>query len=446
MKYLPLIVFSLFGLFICDGVRIAINEKFIDAVLQNFLPEIKKFTQGTELPDAGCLDRLKFSIPNFDLSKVQLNFTQNGLLNLKINGLSPVLKGRVSKRIIVKIRKSFTLTLQNFRFDGNLRITSKNDKGVLVQDAYFEGNPSMNFKVKLSLGGGILNKILSFLINNIVNLAKKFVMPAIKKQLKKTVEKVFADLPRVITINNKYKLDVTLSSPTKIINKFLVINSKARFYNDNILATKTRVYKDVTFPYLTSMGSQLQIYISEYSINSVIYTLLASNEREVLGKVNTSKISKMLPGITDKIGNEALIVFTGSPDVSLQVTEQNLIVDLPGTFSVRTIDNKDLVKLDLRLNLKVFASIQNGEKITAVVNDFDFNLNKIILNTLSVDLSVINKGFDEVKPILIPLLNQFIKDKMELTFPTVMGIKFTQLSLAHKSHYLQINYNLVRTK
>ena len=446
MKYLPIIVFSLFGLFICDGVRVAINEKFIDAVLQNFLPEIKKFTQGTELPDSGCLDRLKFSIPNFDLSKVQLSFTPSGLLNLKINGLSPVLEGRASKRIIVKIRKSFTLTLQNFRFDGNLKITSKYDKGVLVQDAYFEGNPSMNFKVKLSLGGGILNKILSFLLNGIANLAKGFVMPAIKKQLKKTVEKVFADLPRVITINNKYKLDVTLSSPTIMRNKFLEINSKARFYNDNIPATKTRFYKDVTFPYLTSMDSQLQIYISEYSINSVIYTLLASNEREVLGKINTSKISKMLPGITDKIGNEALIVFTGSPDVSLQVTEQNLIVDLPGTFSVRTTDNKDLVKLDLRLNLKAFVSIQNGEKITAVVNDFDFNLNKIILNTLSVDLSVINKGFDEVKPILIPLLNQFIKNKMELTFPTVMGIKFTQLSLAHKSHYLQINYNLVRTK
>ena len=93
-----------------------------------------------------------------------------------------------------------------------------------------------------------------------------------------------------------------------------------------------------------------------------------------------------------------------------------------------------------------FISIQNGERVTAVVNDFDFNLNKIILNQLSVDLSVINKGFDEVKPILIPLLNQFIKSKMELTFPTVMGIKFTQLSLAHKNHYLQINYNLVRTK
>ena len=444
MRYLPLIVFSLFGLFICDGVRVAINEKFIDAVLQNFLPEIKKFTQGTELPDSGCLDLLKFSIPNFDLSKVQLSFTSSGLLNLKINGLDPVLEGRATKKIIVKIRKSFTLTLKNFRFDGNLRITSKNDNGVLVQDAYFEGDPSINFSAKISLGGGIINEILGKILNNIAGLAKSFVMPALKKQLKNTVEKVFADLPRVITINNKYKLDVTLSSPTNMRNKFLEINSKARFYNDNIPDTKTRVYKDVTFPYLTSMDSQLQIYISEYTINSVIYTLLASNDREVKGKINTSKISNMLPGITDKIGNEAYIVFTGTPDVSIQVTEQNLVVDLPGTFSVRTTDNQEIIKLDLRLTLKAFISIQNGEKVTAIVNDFDFNLNKIIFNTLSVDLSVVNKGFSEVKPLLIPLLNQFIKNNMELTFPTVMGIKFTELSLVHKDRYLLINYNLVR--
>jgi hypothetical protein len=239
-------------------------------------------------------------------------------------------------------------------------------------------------------------------------------------------------------------LDVTLSSPINLRNKFLEINSVARFYNEKIPETKTKYFPVVTFPYLTTMGSQLQIYISEFTINSIIYTLLASNNREVKGKINTSKISNMLPGITDKFGNEAYIVFTGTPDVSLQITEQNLIVNLPGMFSVRTTGNQDIVKLDLKLALKTFVSIQNGEKVTAVVNDFDFNLNKIAFSQLSADLSVINKGFNEVKPYLLPILNEFIKSKMELTFPTVLGIKFTQLSLVHKNHYILINCNLVR--
>ncbi len=443
MRYSSLIFICFFSLLICDGVRVAINEKFIDAVLKNFLPEIKKFTQGTELPDSGCLDRLKFSIPNFDLSKIKLTFTDKGLLNLQINGLSPELSGRATKKIaFVRVRKSFTVTLKNFRFNGNLKITSKNDKGVLVPDIYFDGDPSMNFSPKISLGGGIINKILSFLINGVSSLAKGFIMPAIKKQLKKILENVVTKLPKEIPINN-YKLDVTLSSNTEMRNKFLEINSNARLYNPNIPTTKTKYFPKVTFPRLTTMGSQLQLYISEFSVNAAIYTILASNNQEIKKKIKASQISKMLPGVNDKYGNETYIVFTGTPDISLQISEENLNVNLPGTFSIRSISGEDIIKLDLRLALKVDASIQGG-KVTGTVKDLDLNLGKININKLSVDLSVVNKGFSEVKPILIGLLNEFITSKMQLTFPTVMGIQFTQLSLEHKNHYLLINFNLVR--
>jgi len=442
MRYSSLIFICFFSLLICDGVRVAINEKFIDAVLKNFLPEIKKFTQGTELPDSGCLDRLKFSIPNFDLNKIKLSFTNQGLLNLQINGISPELSGRATKRFIFKIRKSFTVTLKNFNFNGNLKITSKYDKGVLVPDVYFDGNPYLNFSPKISLGGGIINKILSFLINGIASLAKGFIMPAIKKQLKNILENVVTKLPREIPINN-YKLDVTLSSKTEMRNKFLEINSNARLYNPNIPATKTKYFQKVTFPRLTTMGSQLQLYISEFSVNAAIYTLLASNNQEIKRKIKSSEISKMLPGITDKYGNEAYIVFTGTPDISIQITEQYLNVNLPGTFSIRSISGEDIIKLDLKLALKVNASVQGG-KVSGTVKDFDINLGKISINKLSVDLSVVNKGFSEVKPILIVLLNEFITSKMQLTFPSVMGIQFTQLSLEHKNHYLLINFNLVR--
>ena len=442
MRYSSLIFICFFSLLICDGVRVAINEKFIDAVLKNFLPEIKKFTQGTELPDSGCLDRLKFSIPNFDLSKIKLTFTDKGLLNLQINGLSPELSGRATKRIIFKIRKSFTVTLKNFRFNGNLKITSKYDKGVLVPDIYFDGDPSLNFSPKISLGGGIINKILSFLINGVASLAKGFIMPAIKKQLKKILENVVTKLPKEIPINN-YKLDVTLSSNIEMRNKFLEINSNARLYNPNIPTTKTKYFPKVTFPRLTTMGSQLQLYISEFSVNAAIYTILASNNQEIKNKIKASQISNMLPGVTDKYGNEAYIVFTGSPDVSLQISEENLNVNLPGTFSIRSISGEDIIKLDLRLALKVDASIQGG-KVTGTVKDLDLNLGKININKLSVDLSVVNKGFSELKSLLIDLLNGFAKSEMELTFPTIMGFKFTDLSLERKNHYLLINFNIAR--
>ena len=64
-------------------------------------------------------------------------------------------------------------------------------------------------------------------------------------------------------------------------NKFLEINSIARLFNPNIPDTKAKTFQKVTFPRLTTMGSQLQLYISEFSVNAAIYTLLASNNQEI---------------------------------------------------------------------------------------------------------------------------------------------------------------------
>ena len=445
MKY-TLFLLCLLPFFICDGVRVAINEKFIDAVLQNFLPEIKKLADGVDLPDSGMLDRLHFSLPNFSLDKVKLSFTDAGLLNLQINGLSPELKGRATKRIIVKIRKSFTVTLKNFKFNGNLRITSKKENGVLVPDVYFNSDPSINFSVKLDLGHGLLKKAVAALLSGVANLAKKFVMPAIKKQLKKLLEDVVSKLPKQINIpinGINYKLDVTLSeSGIQLRNKFLEINSNARLYNENKSLTKTKYFPQVTFPYIRTMGSQLQLYISEYSVSAAIYTLLVSNNQEIKVKVKSKELAMLIPD--NKFGNEVYIVFTGTPDISLQITEPSLNINVPGTLSLRTLDNQSILTLDLKLALKVKASIENGAKVTAAVNDLEFNINSLNLNKLSLDLSGIKNGINAVKPFLIPLLNDFIDKKMKITFPTVMGIKFTQLSLVHYNHYLQINYNLVR--
>ena len=191
------------------------------------------------------------------------------------------------------------------------------------------------------------------------------------------------------------------------------------------------------------MGSQLQIYISEYSISCAIYTLLSSNNQEIKSTIKATKLTKIISG--DKYGNELYLFFIGNNDVSLQITNEFLNINLPGIFILRTLDNKDILKLDIKLNLKVKISIQNGAKVTGVINDLTFIIKTITLNQLSIDLTKITEGLMDIKQVIITLLNEFIEKKLNFNFPTVMGIKFTQLSLEHKDHYLQINYNLIRT-
>ena len=102
-RYSVLIIFCFFTKLICDGVRVAINEKFIQAILTNFSPEIQKYAQGTELPDCPPIDKIKISIPNFSLDKINLSFNEQGLLNIQINGLSPELKGIINANFFIKV-------------------------------------------------------------------------------------------------------------------------------------------------------------------------------------------------------------------------------------------------------------------------------------------------------------------------------------------------------
>ena len=449
MKYATLILLCFIPYFLCDGVRVAINEKFITAMLQSFLPELKQMADGTDLDDSGCLDKLHFKIPNFSLDKIGISFTNTGLLNIKINGLSPELSGRATKKILfVKVRKSFTVTLKNFRFDGNFKVGTKYVDGVRVPDLTFSGDPSINFTAKLDLGHSILWKLVSGILSTIANIVKKFVMPAIRRLLRNLLEKVVKKLPRDISIpinGINYKLDVTMSeSGINLRNKFLEINSKARLYNANIKETKDKYFPNVYFPYITTMGNQLQLYISEYSISSAIYTLLKSNYQEIKTTIDTSKISQITQGIINP--NEKInLMFKGNPDkITLGITEESLNVNVPGTLLLKTTNNQDLLSVNIKLALKAKVGIQTGEHIYGNVMDLVIDVDKLNFSKKSVDISIITKIVKELKSTILPLLNAFIATKMKIKFPNVMGIRFTQLSVEHKAHYLQINYNLVR--
>ena len=96
--------------------------------------------------------------------------------------------------------------------------------------------------------------------------------------------------------------------------------------------------------------------------------------------------------------------------------------------------------------LKAKGRIQKEEKIHAEIIDFDLNVNKIDINIFSIDINKLLLSLPALKPTLISLSNKFIKSKLEIPIPTFLGIKFIELKLEHKNHYLEINYNLVRTQ
>ena len=96
------------------------------------------------------------------------------------------------------------------------------------------------------------------------------------------------------------------------------------------------------------MGNQLQLYISEYSISSAIYTLLRSNYQEIKTTIDTSKISQITQGIINP--NEKInLMFKGNPDsITLGITEESLNVNVPGTLLLKTMNNQDLLSVNIK--------------------------------------------------------------------------------------------------
>ena len=444
--YSALILLCIFQFIILDGARVTINEKFIDAILNHFKTEITLLAKGIRLPDQDQINNLEFIIPNFNLNKIKISFTNGGLINIQINNLQPRLDGTIhSKLLFIKVKHNFVITLRNFQFSANFNVTSKYDKGVLVPDIQFAGDPNIDFSFNLDMSGflgGLLGKMLQLT----ANFGKTFIMPTIKSQMKDILEKIMLKLPREISIG-KYNLDITLSRPIQLRNKFLEITSKARLYDPSIPLTKSQSFRQVYFPNITTLENQLQIYISEYSINAAIYTLLMSHNKELKSTVSPSSIESFLPGFKKKYINlSPQIFFTGYPKASIEITEQSLNVNLGGIFLIKVPgQSSPIFNSTLNLSLKVEAYIANGQRVSARIRDLNAKVSEVTINEVcQSNTTLIENGLSNIKMTLIDLLNGFIKNYMEIPFPTFLGIKFTELTLQHKNHYLQINFNLVR--
>jgi hypothetical protein len=72
---LSIILLFLLSLVICDeegGVKVAVNDGFINSILLNFEEEIKELLKGVRIDDTDSLTNLVFAIPNFSLDKMEL--------------------------------------------------------------------------------------------------------------------------------------------------------------------------------------------------------------------------------------------------------------------------------------------------------------------------------------------------------------------------------------
>ena len=442
-------MFFLLPIIFCDelgGIKAGINDKFISNLIRDFEPEIRKVLERVSIPNGKKLTNGVLRIPNFNMNMINLEILNNGIVHIRIQNCIPHVTGTYHYQFVFKYKKEFTAKLKNFVLDANIRIKSRPvSGGGYGPDIEFISGPDMNFKLDISLKG-FFGKIMSWFINTF-QLFKTSIIKEARSSISGFLHNFLNKLEPKIRLYKNYWLDFTFVTPIKTQNRILELNSYGLFYSDKNRSTQNRNRLPLTpLPSINALEKNLKLYVSEYSINNAIYTLLSDSNNVLPVKIKTNMLEIAFPGIVDKYGEkQATIILSGSPNSNIKINNQNLEAEVSGTFGLK-IDGiqNEVFKCALDISLKGYVKIKEGPKLSGEIKEFKPKITKTFVNQVSN--TIMENGISSIESTIIPILNGFIQDSLEIKFPTVMGISFSNISLELKNKYIVINYDITRAQ
>ena len=448
--YTTFILCFLLPIIFCDelgGIKVGINDKFISNLIRNFEPELRKVLERVSIPNSDKLTGGILSIPYFNMNMIKLQILNDGIVHIRIENCIPNLSGTYHYKIVFKYKKDFTAKLKNFVLDANIRIKSRPvSGGGYGPDIDFISGPDMDFKLDVSVKG-FFGGIIGWFINTFQKYFKPSIIKEVKFNARNYLKNFLNKFETKIRLYKNYWLDFTLVTPIKTPNRFLELNSYGFFYSDKNRSTQNRnKYPLTPMPSINNLEKNLKLYVSEYSINNAIYTLLSDSNNVLNIKVSTNMLDMVFPGIAGKYGEkQAIVILSGSPESKINISNQNLYAQVSGTFGLK-IDGiqNEVFKCNLDLTLKGKVKITEGPKLSGEIKELNPKITKIIVNKVSD--RIMENGISSIQSDIVPMLNAFIENSLEFKFPTVMGISFTNINLELKDKYIVINYDITRNK
>lgn len=432
------------------GIKIALNQKLLTSALNNFFNDINAYVKEFPIPDVrlfkGCNARnIKGKIFNFDRNKVKIELKTEG-----IRVLITDLQGEITTRIdssfaIIPFHNNAVITVHKLSLDATVRLSSAYKNGRKILKAEFVGVPGYRVSYDISMDG-FLNKILSA-------IAEYFADRQIAKIMNDKIDGYLQDaidsLPLEVQVDstNNYWLDYSLINDIRFKNEFLELNVYGLLYKkgNTDTAQKSR-YPLSQLPVINKMEKELQLYVSEYSLNSALYTIIQTNnfrDKLKINDVKTKFLEPLLKGIQKKYGNVNTDVYFSTEVPKLTITEESVNAKMGGTITVKPITvNKPAYYIHFQTYFKLDLCVLPGPYISAKIIDMSAKTDTVYINDIGASTTVLEDVFSSVKEVFSLVLDDLLKNKIRLRFKQILGLKFSDLSLTHKNQYLVVKYNL----
>ena len=429
------------------GFKFEINEEMANATLYHFYPDLNEIVKDMDIEDIHIatginIRNVKAKVINFTPEKVQFKIKENGI-NIHIDKLSGYFIGDLKiSCIVVPFQLDINKYINSFSLDANILVTSKTVNGSLYPDAEFIGNPKadIDFSFYISLPFGIGHEIESAVINGVNDAVNDF----LKKKSNGLLKKALDLIPMNITIDEYkgYYIDYSLVNPIKMKNGYLEVNSYALLYN--IKYPKTKQKKRLALSYIPNIiknDNYYQLLISQYSINSALYTFFQTDQLSLTLNSDLVNliISVVLPGLYVKYGDGKLTVqFKTVREGELELNENGVLGKIYGQIIIKVQGTGEIVfqcLVDLLAEVEII--VKNKVTITGNIHSLSIKIPNIDINKCSTDVSI-EENINIVANAVIPMANQIIEKDIKFTLP----IFFKEIKITHKKQYIDINYML----
>ena len=453
MNIIKLITLILsFNILFCleeTGIKFEVNEEVARAVLYHFYPDINNEIKDMKLEDIRIkkginIRDIRVQVLNFTPDKVKFSFTESGI-SINISGISVNVFGNlIVSRYVISNTFKIAKNIELVNFDANLKVTYRTINNSLYPNAEFIEAPKVDidFYLHFSLPFGLGDALERLVKDKIRDAINSF----LERKSNSFLEDAINLIPMNITIDeyNGYAIDYSLVNPIRMKNGYLEVNSYALLYNERIKETQIKKKQDIplsSVPDMIKINNQYQLYISQYSINSALYTFFKTEPLSLTldSNIVTGLLSVVLPGIYQKYGNEKVIViFKTRKEGQLELNENGAIGKIFGQMIVKIKGTNELIfQCDLDLLTEVEIIVKNLISITGNIHSLNINVGKVYENKCSSQI-LIEKSINLITSFVIPLANGIIEKSIKFDLP----VFFKEIIINHNKQYISISYKL----
>lgn len=476
---LNLIYFFVYFLFIhCEnepaGIRFVLSQILIENALKWYSPTLIDYIKSIQIPDVSTtipigltdltikISQIKYNIDNLTPNTIHVQFNDPNIIKITTDSIQA--QGSFHAEIesgILFDNEDVDIVITDLTTEFELIFVKNETSGKIYPNLRF-----ITFEILFDFDFNLIGPASQFIeiIKPVIKgLIKNTIIDQIKIIAVTEIKNLFLNLPEFINLNEKegFAINYLLLSELLIKNNSLLYNSYGTLVNFNIPETLNPPFEIPTnLPEFDEKGKQMQIYVSDYSINSIVYTLFKSNLLNYIiepdfvpesfpVQLDTTSLSYILSGIDEVYGKgkKCQLKLNVFQQPFLKFNENNTLLILPTEIIVNVILNDENITqaILIRTNFTFefsFTLIEQG-KISENINTLKLFATEIIESNLpKASAIVIETEFNLLTFVLTPILNNFILNNFSITFPTIEGISFNDSTLFQNEHYIAINVNL----